>query len=84
MTSTLGEKMARLETDITYIKAQLTENKIDHEKLILMINNFICAADKKYATQERLSRIEKVVYGAVGAICLAFLAALLTIVIPTL
>ena len=73
--------MARLETDMTHIKEKLEENKEDHEKIFEKVDAFIKAADTKYATKERVTRIEKIVYGAVGVVLTAFLSAVVYMVI---
>lgn len=58
----LGERMAKLETDINYIKK-------GQDELSLKMDNFIETSDKRYAS--KLS--EKIVYGMVGTIVLGVL-----------
>lgn len=61
-----GERLMKIETDITYLKKGQDELKETME-------NFIDSADKKYATK----LTEKIVYG----ICFLILTAFVTLII---
>ena len=78
MTSmTVGERMAKIETDVSYIKNQLIENKVSHDKMSAKFDKFIECADTKYASKARVAMIEKIVYGAVALILTSFLIVLI-------
>lgn len=61
-----GERLIKMETEITYIKEKIDEH--GHK-----LDAFIDSADKKYASK----LTEKVVYGLIGMICVAVLGAII-------
>lgn len=71
--TTAGERLTKIETSLDYLKEQ-------QEKQGKMLSDFITAADKKYANKT----VEKIVYGMVSLIIVAFFYALIYIVIPGL
>ena len=77
----IGERMARLETDITYIKDgvdSLTKKFDTH----IECSKQELADLKKENDQKYASKVtEKIVYGLVGAILLAVLAAILNLIV---
>ena len=66
----IGERMAIVETEIKNVKS-------DTQEIKETLNNFIKSADRKYANK----LTEKIVYGMVSVIILAFLYALVKYVI---
>jgi hypothetical protein len=56
-------------------------DKSEHEETLKRIDGFVDTVDKKYVTKESFSLVQKIVYGIMGAIGLAFLYALIELVI---
>jgi hypothetical protein len=70
--------------EIKAIKDQLTKiPDRDEVKLYIkeIIDETLKNCDKRYASRDRLGMLEKVVYGAVGAILIAFIGAVIGLVI---
>jgi t-SNARE complex subunit (syntaxin) len=68
--ATTAERIAVLEEKVDQVGKDVCDLKSDFKE-------FIAAADKKYASKDRLTRVEKVVYGAVGVILVSVLYLLL-------
>ena len=66
--TTVNERMAKLETKVEGMGSDITEIKAD-------LKEFIKCADKKYASK----LTEKVVYGLVGMVLIAFITKLLQV-----
>lgn len=72
-----GERLAQIETTLEYIKKEQDLNKGDHAEIKKMIKDFTESADKKYASKTT----ESLVYGLVTLILLAFVGAIIKIII---
>jgi hypothetical protein len=73
-----------LNMEIKAIKDKLTEMPTRSEMRLYMkelVDETLKNCDRKYATIDRLTMLEKIVYGAVGAILLAFTGAVIALVI---
>lgn len=57
-------KVARIEE---HLKNQ--DEKVSDIKK--MLNDFICSADNKYASKDKVSFLEKIIYGTVGVVLTA-------------
>lgn len=87
MFNDMDKRLIHIEDDISSIKDKIkqvptkTEMELSNEKLIdcvmdkqeKNIERLKEENDKKYASKERLSTIEKVVYGTIGAIVVPFI-----------
>jgi hypothetical protein len=71
MTTSVEERIVKIETDLTYIKASVDELKEQQRE-------FINKADERYASK----LTEKIAYGLVGTIVTIAIIALLRLVIP--
>jgi len=70
----MAERMARVETEITNLKAT---NTSEHAALKDIVEKFIAGADKKYASKIT----EKVVYGMITFILISFGGAIMALII---
>ena len=77
MNRTEIEEFATMKADIQYIKKGLDENKIQHDELKIMINDFIDSADNKYASK----KVEAAIYWTVGIIITGVLVAILKLIL---
>jgi len=71
---TMVERVARVETEIANLKVS---NTSEHQEFKEIIKEFIDSADTKYASKI----VERLVYGIVGTILIAFLGAVITLII---
>jgi len=62
--------MAEIQKDISFIKEAVMENKKN-------INDFIRAADEKYANKGELKFIQKIVFGTIGAVLILIIGAIM-------
>ena len=69
--------MAEFKKDIVYIKENLDLNKQAHEQIVKKIDN-LCL---NFVTVEEFKPIKSIVYGMVGFVLLAFLTAIVALVI---
>lgn len=67
----LNQAVKRIESDIGYIKSDIREIKTENER------EFISKAEFK-GHEERLSRLERIVFGTIGVIGFGFLGAVIT------
>lgn len=74
-----------MQKDIDNISKALEKNSLEHEKIMKCLDEFIEKSDARYITKEQYANdikpIKSVVYGMVGFVLLAFLAAVTAIVI---
>jgi len=80
-------KMEKLDTQFSYLKDEVTEIKcriVDEDKMLLLLEkaqqNVLEKADKRFASRERVGRLEKAVYGGIGALLMVLLGIVVFIV----
>lgn len=73
----MGERLAKIETTLDYVKESLDNNDKDHKIIMAKVDKFIESADSKYASK----LTEKVMWGLIGLIVTAVIVAILKNVI---
>ena len=77
----LGERMAKMETDIKYIKERVDDTHSILQAEIKRTNDRFDQAKKEYDDRYASKNVERFVYGLIGSICFAVLAAIMMVVI---
>ena len=73
----LQVKIAKMETKMdTLVEAQ-DKNDLAHQTILNKMDDFISGCESKYVSKDRFRPVEKLAYGAAGAMLLAIIGALM-------